>query len=42
MNGTSIVLTELSANQPGAPGVVTGRGTYDTDSGMYMVYARRD
>ena len=37
MDGTSIVLTELSANQPGAPGMVTGRGTYDTDTGMYTV-----
>jgi outer membrane protein assembly factor BamA/autotransporter translocation and assembly factor TamB len=35
--GTSIVLTGLSANQPGAAGVMTGRGTYDIDSGMYRV-----
>ena len=37
MNGTSIVLTELSANQSGAPGMVSGHGTYDTGSGMYTV-----
>jgi outer membrane protein assembly factor BamA/autotransporter translocation and assembly factor TamB len=37
MNGTSIVLTDLSANQPGAPGMITGRATYDTGSGTYTV-----
>ncbi len=37
LSGTSIVLTELSANQPGMPGAITGHGTYDIDSGMYMV-----
>ena len=37
MNGTSIVLTELSASQPGAPGMVSGHATYDTGSGIYTV-----
>jgi outer membrane protein assembly factor BamA len=37
LSGTSIALTELSARQPGAPGAITGRGTYNTDSGMYTM-----
>ena len=37
MSGTSIALTDLSANQPGAPGVVTGSGSYDVDTGGYTV-----
>ena len=37
LTGTSIVLTELSANQPGAGGAITGSGSYDIDNGTYMV-----
>jgi putative ABC transport system permease protein len=37
LQGTSVALSELSARQPDASGAITGRGTYDTRSGMYAV-----
>lgn len=37
LDGMSIALSELSARQPEASGVMTGQGTYDTGSGMYTV-----
>jgi translocation and assembly module TamB len=35
LNGSAVVVTDLSARQPDGAGFVTGRGTYDIESGMY-------